>query len=39
VTHVVTDAKETPHLVADLDASGGWRLAFAHRDERVYVRR
>jgi hypothetical protein len=39
VTHVVTDAEAAPHLVADLDASGGWRLAFAHRDERVYVRR
>jgi hypothetical protein len=39
VTHVITDAEETPQLVADLDASGAWRLAFAHRDERVYVRR
>jgi hypothetical protein len=39
VTHVVTDARETPILVANLDASTSWRLAFAHRDERVYVRR
>jgi hypothetical protein len=39
VTHVIIDAEETPHLVADLEASADWRLAFAHRDERVYVRR
>jgi hypothetical protein len=39
VSYVVTDARSTPELVADLAASSDWRLAFTHRDERVYVRR
>jgi hypothetical protein len=39
ITYVVTDARRTPDLVADLVASDRWRLAFSTRDERVYVRR
>jgi hypothetical protein len=39
VAYVVTDATATPDLVAQLEASAGWRLAFSHREERVYVRR
>ncbi|HEX6677862.1 MAG TPA: hypothetical protein VF486_22960 [Actinomycetes bacterium] len=39
VAYVVTDAEATPDLVADLDHSAGWRLAFAHHEERVYLRR
>ena len=39
VSYVVTDARKTPDLVAGLEASGGWRLAFRSRDERVFVRR
>jgi len=39
ISYVVTDARKTPELVADLAASDQWRLAFSSRDERVYVRR
>jgi len=39
IAYAVTDAEATPDLVADLEASTGWRLAFAHDEERVYVRR
>jgi hypothetical protein len=38
VCYVVTGERRTPSLVASLAASGRWRLAFAHGDERVYVR-
>jgi hypothetical protein len=38
IAYVVTDAAATPNLVAVLDDSSGWRLAFRHREERVYVR-
>jgi hypothetical protein len=39
IAYVVTDARATPNLVALLDEAAGWRLAFRHREERVYVRR
>ena len=39
IAYVVTDAKQTPQLVAALVASDRWRLAFAARDERVFVQR
>jgi len=39
ISYVVTDARKTPDLVANLAASEEWRLAFSSRDERVYVRR
>ena len=39
IAYVVTDAEATPDLVADLEDSAGWRLAFAHHEERVYLRR
>jgi hypothetical protein len=35
---VVTSRVATPDLVALLEASGRWRLAFSSGDERVYVR-
>jgi hypothetical protein len=38
IDYVVTGERRTPSLVALLAASGRWRLAFAHGDERVYVR-
>jgi hypothetical protein len=38
VGYVVTGERRTPALAASLAASGRWRLAFAHGDERVYVR-
>jgi hypothetical protein len=38
VDYVVTGERRTPSLTASLAASGRWRLAFAHGDERVYVR-
>jgi hypothetical protein len=38
VDYVVTGERRTPSLAASLVASGRWRLAFAHGDERVYVR-
>jgi hypothetical protein len=38
VAYVVTGARRTPALAAALAASGRWRLAFAHGDERVFVR-
>jgi hypothetical protein len=38
VTYVVTGARRTPALAAALASSGRWRLAFAHGDERVFVR-
>jgi hypothetical protein len=34
----VTGERRTPSLTAVLAASGRWRLAFSHGDERVYVR-
>jgi hypothetical protein len=37
VGYVVTDARETPDLVAALAASGRWRVAYAHGSERVLV--
>jgi hypothetical protein len=39
IAYVVTDAGATSELVAYLEDSAGWRLAFAHREERVFVRR
>jgi hypothetical protein len=39
IAYVVIDAEATPELVAQLDDSSGWRLAFTHHEERVYVRR
>jgi hypothetical protein len=39
IAYVVTDAKQTPQLVATLVASDRWRLAFADHDERVFVQR
>jgi hypothetical protein len=38
VDYVVTGERRTPSLTAFLAASGRWRLAFSHGDERVYVR-
>ena len=38
VGYVVTSRLATPDLVALLEASGRWRLAFSSGDERVYVR-
>jgi hypothetical protein len=38
VDYVVTGERWTPSLTALLAASGRWRLAFSHGDERVYVR-
>jgi hypothetical protein len=38
VGQVVTSRQATPDLVALLEASGRWRLAFSSGDERVYVR-
>jgi len=38
VSHVVTSQRWTPALVDLLSASGGWRLAFSHGEQRVYVR-
>jgi hypothetical protein len=38
VDHVVTSPRATPDLVALLEASGRWRLAFSSGDERVYLR-
>jgi hypothetical protein len=38
VDYVVTGERRTPSLTAYLAASGRWRLAFSHGDERVYVR-
>jgi hypothetical protein len=38
VGQVVTSWQATPDLVALLEASGRWRLAFSSGDERVYVR-
>ena len=38
IDHVVTGERRTPSLTAFLAASGRWRLAFSHGDERVYVR-
>jgi hypothetical protein len=38
VDYVLTGERRTPSLTALLDASGRWRLAFSHGDERVYVR-
>jgi hypothetical protein len=38
VDQVVTSRRGTPALVELLAASGRWRLAFAHGDERVYLR-
>jgi hypothetical protein len=38
VGYVVTSRVATPDLVALLEASGRWRLAFSSGDERVYVR-
>lgn len=39
IAYLVTDAEATPDLVAELDDSATWRPAFAHENERVYVRR
>jgi hypothetical protein len=38
VDHVVASRRATPDLVALLEASGRWRLAFSSGDERVYLR-
>jgi hypothetical protein len=38
IDYVVTGERRTPSLTALLAASGRWRLAFSHGDERVYVR-
>jgi hypothetical protein len=38
VDQVVTSRQATPDLVALLEASSRWRLAFSSGDERVYVR-
>lgn len=38
VDYVVTGERRTPSLTAFLAASGRWRLAFSHGDERVFVR-
>jgi hypothetical protein len=38
VGYIVTGERRTPSLTAVLAASGRWRLAFSHGDERVYVR-
>jgi hypothetical protein len=38
VAYVVTGARRTPELAAVLASSGRWRLAFAHGEERVFVR-
>jgi hypothetical protein len=38
VGYVVIGERRTPSLTASLAASGRWRLAFAHGDERVFVR-
>jgi len=38
VGYIVTGERRTPSLTAFLAASGRWRLAFSHGDERVYVR-
>jgi hypothetical protein len=38
VGYVVTGERRMPALTASLAASGRWRLAFSHGDERVYVR-
>jgi hypothetical protein len=38
IDYVVTGERRTPSLTAHLAASGRWRLAFSHGDERVYVR-
>ncbi len=39
IAYVVTDAEATPDLVDDLEHSAGWQLAFAHHEERVFLRR
>ena len=38
IDHVVSGDRRTPSLTALLAASGRWRLAFSHGDERVSVR-
>jgi hypothetical protein len=38
VDHVVTSRQGTPELVALLEASGRWRLAFSSGDQLIYVR-
>jgi hypothetical protein len=38
IDYVVTGERRTPSLTALLAASGRWRLAFSHGDERVSVR-
>jgi hypothetical protein len=38
VGYAMTGERRTPALTASLAASGRWRLAFSHGDERVFVR-
>jgi hypothetical protein len=38
IDYVVTGERRTPSLTVLVAASGRWRLAFSHGDERVYVR-